>query len=148
MHARTYTYMYIIIQTHKWQRVNFQNDHSEPANSCVVCIRERRQERGHTPSIAFRHLPPRKDVVNQCLESGVGPGRTCSTSAQCPSLPAPSSLLCPRLPDRVSCPLGRRLRLQSPLPSRAPSLVSVPVIAPSGLSPGWTSRLHSFPSHQ
>ena len=22
----------------------------------------------HTPSIAFRHLPPRKDVVNQCLE--------------------------------------------------------------------------------
>ena len=24
----------------------------------------------HTPSIAFRHLPPRKDVVNQCLEFG------------------------------------------------------------------------------
>ena len=22
----------------------------------------------HTPSIAFRHLPPRKDVVNQCLQ--------------------------------------------------------------------------------
>ena len=22
----------------------------------------------HTPSIAFRHLPPRKDIVNQCLE--------------------------------------------------------------------------------
>ena len=22
----------------------------------------------HTPTIAFRHLPPRKDVVNQCLE--------------------------------------------------------------------------------
>ena len=22
----------------------------------------------HTPGIAFRHLPPRKDVVNQCLE--------------------------------------------------------------------------------
>ena len=22
----------------------------------------------HTPSIAFRHLPPKKDVVNQCLE--------------------------------------------------------------------------------
>ena len=22
----------------------------------------------HTPSIAFRYLPPRKDVVNQCLE--------------------------------------------------------------------------------
>ena len=28
--------------------------------------------RGHTPSIAFRHLPPRKDVVNQCLEFGEG----------------------------------------------------------------------------
>ena len=35
----------------------------------------------HTPSIAFRHLPPRKDVVNQCLEfdspsvpSQAGPG--------------------------------------------------------------------------
>ena len=25
----------------------------------------------HTPNIAFRHLPPRKDVVNQCLEFGV-----------------------------------------------------------------------------
>ena len=25
----------------------------------------------HTPSIAFRHLPPRKDVVNQCLEFGL-----------------------------------------------------------------------------
>ena len=24
----------------------------------------------HTPSIAFRHLPPKKDVVNQRLESG------------------------------------------------------------------------------
>ena len=24
----------------------------------------------HTPSIAFRHFPPRKDVVNQCLEFG------------------------------------------------------------------------------
>ena len=24
----------------------------------------------HTPSTAFRHLPPRKDVVNQCLEFG------------------------------------------------------------------------------
>ena len=35
----------------------------------------------HTPSIAFWHLPPRKDVVNQCLEfdspsvpSQAGPG--------------------------------------------------------------------------
>ena len=27
---------------------------------------------GHTPSIAFRHLPPeKKDVVNKCLEVGV-----------------------------------------------------------------------------
>ena len=25
---------------------------------------------GHSPSIAFRHLPPKKDVVNQRLESG------------------------------------------------------------------------------
>ena len=24
----------------------------------------------HTPNIAFRHLPPRKDVVNKCLEFG------------------------------------------------------------------------------
>ena len=24
----------------------------------------------HTPNIAFRHLPLRKDVVNQCLEFG------------------------------------------------------------------------------
>ena len=24
----------------------------------------------HTQSIAFRHLPPRKDIVNQCLEFG------------------------------------------------------------------------------
>ena len=29
---------------------------------------------GHTPSIAFRHPPPKKDVVNQCLECGVGVG--------------------------------------------------------------------------
>ena len=27
----------------------------------------------HIPSIAFRHLPPRKDVVNQCLEFGPSP---------------------------------------------------------------------------
>ena len=34
---------------------------------------QRRQN--HTPSIAFRHLPPkrRKDVVNQCLEFAVVP---------------------------------------------------------------------------
>ena len=25
----------------------------------------------HTPSIAFRHLHPRKDVVNECLEFGM-----------------------------------------------------------------------------
>ena len=25
----------------------------------------------HTPSTAFRHLPPRKDVVNSCLEFAV-----------------------------------------------------------------------------
>ena len=28
------------------------------------------KDQTHTPSIAFRHLPPRKDVVNQCLEFG------------------------------------------------------------------------------
>ena len=28
----------------------------------------------HTPNIAFRHLPWRKDVVNQCLEFGLGEG--------------------------------------------------------------------------
>ena len=27
---------------------------------------------GHTPSVAFQQLPPRKDVVNQCLEFEVG----------------------------------------------------------------------------
>ena len=26
------------------------------------------QQQTHTPSIAFRHLPPRKDVVSHCLE--------------------------------------------------------------------------------
>jgi len=26
------------------------------------------RHRPHTPSIAFRHLPPKEDVVNQCLE--------------------------------------------------------------------------------
>ena len=30
----------------------------------------------HTPSIAFRHLPPRKDVVNQCLEFAGQPQST------------------------------------------------------------------------
>ena len=30
----------------------------------------KREALSHTPSIAFRHLPPKKDVVNQCLESG------------------------------------------------------------------------------
>ena len=29
---------------------------------------------GNHPNIAFRHLPPRKDVVNQCLEFGLGAG--------------------------------------------------------------------------
>ena len=31
------------------------------------------KRREHTPSIAFRHLPPRKDVVNQCLEFDLYP---------------------------------------------------------------------------
>ena len=30
-----------------------------------ACARERTS---HTPSTAFRHLRPRKDIVNQCLE--------------------------------------------------------------------------------
>ena len=32
-----------------------------------------RKANHHTPSIAFRHLPPRKDVVNQCLDFGKSP---------------------------------------------------------------------------
>ena len=32
-----------------------------------------RKANHYTPSIAFRHLPPRKDVVNQCLDFGKSP---------------------------------------------------------------------------
>ena len=39
-------------------------------------VAELRQGLVHTPSIAFRHLPP-KDVVNQCLEFG-----SCSQSVK------------------------------------------------------------------
>ena len=34
-----------------------------------MCIcNQKDHTHSHTPTIAFRHLPPRKDVVNQCLE--------------------------------------------------------------------------------
>ena len=47
----------------------------------------------HTPSIAFRHLPPMKDVVNQCLELKEGCRKTSvwSLTHSQHRFPAPSS---------------------------------------------------------
>ena len=49
--------------------------HSATESSQTSHIFERYtwKDQTHTPSIAFRHLPPRKDVVNQCLEFGLNP---------------------------------------------------------------------------
>ena len=36
----------------------------------------------HTPYIAFRHLPPKKDVINQYLEFGTTPRKSKLTAFQ------------------------------------------------------------------
>ena len=40
------------------------------ASSLNNCAPRRGHVKTHTPSTACRHLPPRKDVINQCLEFG------------------------------------------------------------------------------
>ena len=55
-------------RTHHPHSYTSEPSRAEPNVACIRLVMVKCKGCIHTPSVAFRLLPPKKDVVNQCLE--------------------------------------------------------------------------------